>query len=746
MRREFALEGEWEFRRSCGSISELDGTGFVPVVIPHTWNNIDGQDGGNDYYRGTCCYRKTFASPALSEDEQVFLEFEAVSSSASVYLNGKLIKTHDGGYSAFQVRIDDYLKHDAGEENELLVFADNSINGRVYPQTADFTFYGGIYRPVRLICVSSANFGFGKHGGCGVKLTPSVLSGNRGLLKAEAWVCGDYDEVRFIVLDGERTVCSFSGSDGEAEIEDIRLWDGVKDPFLYTVKAQVVCADQVTDELSFSIGFRSIRIDAEKGFLLNGRSYPLRGVSRHQDREGVGNALTDAMHEEDLAIIMECGANSIRLAHYQHSRYFYDLCDRAGILCWAEIPYITKHMNGGVENTLFQMSELIEQCYNHTCIFCWSISNEITAGGNGSEVYENNRKLYNLCHLKDCSRPVAMAHAFMLPIEDRMVTLPDIAGYNLYYGWYLGEMEGNGNFLDSCHRAHPDLPLGLTEFGCDANTQFQTSDPVKGDYSEQYQALFHEFMCREIAKRPYLWGTFIWNMFDFAADARDEGGTKGRNSKGLVSFDRKTRKDSFYAVKAWYSSDPFVHICGRRYVNRCEDITTVKVYSNRKSVELFCNGTSLGRQEGEHTFVFEVELGPFRAGSDCFRLEAVSGNLRDSIEIRRVEFPDQSYISSSSDVKNWAAELDLPVIEGFYSIKDTIGEIRRTEEGKALFERILSMRSAEKEGVAAEVEMTESMMDMTMKDVQLSEMLRRSGVASDKVVEINRILNGIRKV
>lgn len=736
MRKERILGGNWEFYKNCRDLKNLDGLSSKTVTIPHTWNNLDGQDGGNDYYRGTCCYRKRFPRPAFESSQQLYVEFGAVNASAEVFFNGIHVASHYGGYSAFQVRIDQLLR----DNNEIVVFADNGINDHVYPQNADFTFYGGIYREVRLICVESTHFDFGRYGGHGVKLTPSV-EGSTGVLKAQTWVKGSFDEVRFSVYDGKRRIALQIGQNCTISIPNVHLWDGLEDPFLYRVVSEIIIDEEVVDSLEYNVGFRTFAFDAEKGFFLNGRSYPLRGVSRHQDRLGVGNALTRKMHEEDLSLILEVGANSIRLAHYQHDQYFYDLCDKAGIVCWAEIPYITKHMENGFDNTMNQISELIEQCHNHTCIFCWGISNEITAGGNSEELYRNNRALYDRCHKMDETRKVAMAHAFMLPIDDKVVTLPDIAGYNLYYGWYLGEMEGNGAFLDSCHEAHPELPLGLTEFGCDANPKIQTSNPMKGDYSEQYQAMFHEFMCSEIDKRPYLWGTYIWNMFDFAADARDEGGTKGKNCKGLVSFDRKLKKDSFYAVKAWYSKEPFVHIAGRRYADRCEEVTAVTVYSNRSEVELIANGISLGKKTGQHSFRFDVRL------DGEMELEARSGCFSDRIRIRRVGKPNRSYVlEETAEIANWFEGLNLVIREGYLSVHDTVGTILRTEEGRKVFYEVMRQREGNQtEGVASQVKMTEQMMEMTMKDIRLSEVLRRSKFPDSSIREINGKLNQIAR-
>ena len=732
MRKLINLNVGWRFLKSCSSIKEWNESLSDPVDIPHTWNNFDGQDGNNDYFRGACCYKKEFSRPSLLANQQVWLQFDGINSSASVFLNSSFVAHHDGGYSSFCFQITNYLQ----EENQLFVIADNSPNDRVYPQTADFTFYGGIYRDVRLIIVDKSHFAFTENGGKGLKVNAS----DDGRLVVDSQIQGDYDSIEYSLYDGNECKMKGSGVYCEMRIENVHLWDGLKDPHLYRLEAKLIQNNATKDLVEQTVGFRSFSIDSEKGFFLNGKSYPLRGVSRHQDRLDVGNAISKQMHEEDMALILECGANSVRLAHYQHDQYFYDLCDQYGVLCWAEIPYITKHMDNGFENTVSQLSELIEQNYNHPSIFCWGISNEITAAGNSEAVFQNNLALLKLSHDKDASRPVAMAHAFMLGLEEKIVTLPDIIGYNLYYGWYLGEVAGNCSFLDRCHASHPEKPLALTEFGCDANLCFQASTPVKGDYSEQYQSDFHEFMCQEIDKRPYLWGTFIWNMFDFGADARDEGGVKGRNNKGLVSFDRKICKDSFYAVKAWYSTKPFVHICGERYVNRVEDESEIKVYSNQEEVELFNNGKSLGLKRGKHVFVFEVKL------EENNKIEATSGELRSSIMVKKVAEPDPSYFLIRQDkVANWFDGLDIKERSGFYSVFNTIGEIMESEEGRILIKKVQQMRAKDKNSIASSVKMSNQMIAMTLKDVKLTDLLCRSNIDKNTVAELNRKLNNIAK-
>ena len=404
----------------------------------------------------------------------------------------------EGGYSTFRVDITEALQ----EENLLCVTVDNSENDRVYPQKADFTFYGGLYRDVNLILVPAVHFELCKDGGAGIKVTPQVdLEQSAARVTVETWQNGG---TVAITVNGETKVVPSADGHAQAEftIENVHLWDGLDDPYLYTAQARLSSGD----ELSVRFGCRSFAVDPEKGFLLNGREYPLRGVSRHQDREGLGNALTIKEHREDMDIVRELGATTLRLAHYQHAQEFYDLCDEYGLIVWAEIPYITLHMPNGRQNTLDQMRELVAQCYNHPSIVCWGLSNEITASGQVTEdLMDNHRQLNELCHTMDPTRPTTMAHAFMLEMESPIIPIADLGSYNLYFGWYLGDLEQNDSFFDEYHEKFPDRPIGFSEYGADANPQFQDARPEKGDYTESYQCLYHEHILNCIDRRPWLW-------------------------------------------------------------------------------------------------------------------------------------------------------------------------------------------------------------------------------------------------
>ena len=626
MRKTTILNADWLFRYHDGTETRLD--------IPHTWNNLDGQDGGDDYWRGTCVYEKTFPMPAHEENELVYLQFNGVNASAKVILNGAVIMTHDGGYSTFRADITGHLK----EENHMIVEVDNSKNDRVYPQKADFTFYGGIYRDVLLLTVNKNHFDLDHHGGPGIAVTPTV-DGKTGRVNVRTWITGK-GEVSIALKDaGGNVVASGTGCDCDLAIENVHLWDGIADPYLYSCEAVLSLDGVAVDAVSTAFGVRFFHVDPQKGFFLNGRSYPLRGVCRHQDWKGIGNALHRSHHDTDMAMIREIGANTIRLAHYQHDQYFYDLCDKYGFVVWAEIPYISEHMPAGRENTIQQMTELIIQNYNHPSICVWGISNEITISTrDNKDMLDNHRVLNDLVHQLDPTRPTTLAcYAVCGPFNPVAHKVSDLVSWNLYLGWYVPGMFLNNFWVDFFHWKYPDRCLGYSEYGCECMPHLHSAHPCRGDQSEEYQCKYNEYMLDFFEKRPFMWATHLWNMFDFAADARNQGGEPGMNHKGLVTFDRKIKKDSFYIYKAWWSSEPFVHICGKRFVDRVETITEVKVYSNQNTVTLYANSKEVATKTGSRVFTFKVHnLGEMK-------LEAVSGELRDSAVIRHVNKPNMAY-------------------------------------------------------------------------------------------------------
>ena len=728
MRKITVLKDGWKFLKAdipCETAMEYAAQG-ESVSLPHTWNAVDGQDGGNDYHRGTCWYVREL-SKEETEGERLFLEFAGAAMSADVYLNGKHLVHHDGGYSAFRTELSGHL----AETNILAVSVNNADSRTVYPQKADFTFYGGLYRDVKLISVPEEHFELLKDGTPGIKVTPEVDLENRSAkVTVQTWHNGTSVD---ITVNGETKTVHDTAV---FEIENVHLWDGLDDPYLYTASAKL----ESGDEVSTRFGCRVFACDPQKGFFLNGRSYPLRGVSRHQDHKGSGNALSYEEHVQDMKIILELGANTLRLAHYQHAQEFYDLCDENGIVVWAEIPYITMHMSEGRENTLSQMKELITQCYNHPCIAVWGLSNEITAASAVNEdLLENHRLLNELCHKMDPTRLTTMANVFMLEIDSPILEIPDINSYNLYFGWYLGELEQTDEFFDEYHAKYPNRVIGFSEYGADANPAFHSSHPEKGDYTEEYQALYHEHMLKMIEERPYLWATHVWNLFDFAADGRDEGGKHGENQKGLVTFDRTLRKDAFYLYKAaWNKNEPFVHLCGKRYANRCEEETEIKVYSNCSKVTLYADGNKIDTREGKTVFTFRIPL----LGEHLIKAEA--DGVKDTMCIRRVSEPEESYIfnKASASVTNWfdAEEVD----PSCFSIQDTLGEIQAHPQAGAIIDQMMAKGASERGDVADAVKDNPALKRM-MGRMTLISLLKQSGADEQSMKQLNRILQGIKK-
>jgi len=745
MRNTILFNDNWTFEKE-GKIENIS--------IPHTWNAKDGQ-GTSTYYRGECKYEKTFNKPQMGDNQQAYIEFRGVNSSAKVLINGTEVVSHDGGYSTFRANITKYLK----DENVLTVYADNSPNDRVYPQKADFTFYGGIYRDVYLVIVDEAHFDLDYFGGNGFLITPDI-DGNKATVSFEAFVTSkttavkvtvtsmENDVVGTVDLSYDETASKFVGS---FEITDIHRWDGLSDPYLYSATAKAYTGDEETDAVSTKFGLREYSFDPEKGFFLNGRSYPLHGVSRHQDRLGVGNALTKEMHAEDMDLILSVGANSIRLAHYQHDQYFYDLCDEKGIVAWAEIPYITVHMPTGRENTISQMKELIVQNYNHASIICWAISNEISLHGVTEDLLENHKILNDLIHEMDPKRVSAMANLFMLETDSPLVTLPDIRGYNLYYGWYVGDMEDNDEWFDKFHKEHPDVVIGLTEYGADSTIKLQSPLPEKGDFTENYQAVYHEHMLKMFETRPYIWGTYVWNMFEFAAAGRNEAGDPGKNHKGLITFDRKVAKDAYYIYKAYWTSEPMIHLCGKRYHDRVEEKTEIKVYTNIDAVTVYVDGIAIGTKKAEHHVVkFEADI----TGTHTIKAVAVINGqedvlLYDEMEISKVSEPNPEYFANAESVHNWFDKKDdgIEAPEGYLSVNSTMGEIEANPQGKAIIDAMMArMKKSAVGGMGEGVQMTPAMQQMIARQ-PLIKLIAQGGfdADSDVVKQLNAALNKIKK-
>ena len=750
MRNVVNLNKNWLFIKDTTDISLREG---ATVDLPHTWNAEDGFDGGNDYFRGSCLYVKTLNKADLPAADLYYLEFRGANSSAQVYVGGKQLAEHHGGYSTWRVNITDHLT----DTTEIAVVVDNAANETVYPQMADFTFYGGLYRDVNLICVNNAHFDLDFHGAPGIAITP-VVEGKKASVTVEAFVKNlkEGQTLVYTVYDREENELQKQETTDTKvtfTLENVHLWHGRKDPYLYCCEVEIVENGQVVDNVCNRFGCRSFRIDPNNGFILNGEEYPLRGVSRHQDRWGVGNALLPEHHVEDMDLICEVGATTIRLAHYQHDQYFYDLCDERGMVIWAEIPYISRHMPTGRENTISQMKELVYQNYNHPSIVVWGLSNEISIGGSTEDLLENHRILNDLVHEMDKTRLTTIAAVSMCKMDDPYLLIPDVVSYNHYFGWYGGDTTMNGPWFDRFHEVHPNLPIGCSEYGCEA-LNWHTSDPKQGDYTEEYQSFYHEELIKQLFTRKYLWATHVWNMFDFGADARAEGGENGQNHKGLVTMDRKYKKDSFYAYKAWLSDEPFVHLCSKRYIDRVEDVTKVTVYSNQPEVELFVNGESLGKKTAEdHFFYFEVP----NVGEST--IVARAGALSDEGTIRKVDKMNMDYVLvEKGAVLNW---FDIDAPEGRFSLNDKISDIMLSWRGKLWFARVglklkkkmSANKKGEKKSGGFEVDLKDGsgsgIMQMLggFSVLRLSSMMGMMNISftKEELLKMNKQLNRIKK-
>lgn len=730
MRTIHSLNNGWQFLQDA-TLETLAAAEKESISLPHTWSSNDNAR------RGTCWYTRELPRPHMKEGERVWLQCDGAAMTAEIYLNGERLARHEGGYSAFRVDLTDRL----AENNVLAVSVDNSVNQTVYPQSADFTFYGGLYRDVMLIVVPAVHFALGYCGNPGIRVTPVVdLAAKSAAVTVEAWVDGEADEVIFTVA-GQTVAAPVENGHAAAAviIENVRLWDGVDDPYLYSASAALASGDEV----SARFGCRQIAIDQQKGFLLNGHSYPLRGVACHQDYADIGSALTMEHHQTNMDIVKELGANTLRLAHYQHAQAFYDLCDENGIVVWAEIPYISRHMPQGRANTLSQMEDLIVQNYNHPCIAVWGLSNEVSVSSAVDEdVLENHRLLNDLCHRLDPTRPTTMASVGTLEIGSPLLSIPDVNSYNLYFGWYAGEAWQTGEFLDTYHTSFPERPIGLSEYGADANPRYQSAHPERGDYTESYQMLYHEQLLQIIESRPWLWATHVWNLFDFGADGRDEGGKHAQNQKGLVTYDRQVKKDAFYLYKAaWNKKEPFVHLCGKRYEQRTEDVTEIKAYSNQAEVTLYVDGQPVETKVCKTVFTFRVPI------TGIHTIEVKAGACSDSMQLRKVSEPNPDYrYDRMKDIVNWFDQ--GPIDPAFYSIGDTIAVLlENPEAAKVTAKLLVKMCGIQEQAGAAGVDLLDPAMLNMIGRLTLPNLRKHTGdlISDEDIQQVNRVLQTIKK-
>ncbi len=626
------LDEGWRFIRSDvegAQQSTFDDAKWESINLPHTWNNLDGQDGGTNYYRGPGWYRKQVRVDRAFAGRRLFLKFDGAFSVAEVWVNGNRLGEHRGGFAAFVFDATDALK--VGSNNLIAVKVSNAYDRDIPPLSADFTFFGGIYRGVHLLVTDPLQVSPLDYGSPGVYLKTTEVTPQSAALEVTAVISNAAPSaasatIRAVVVDANNkivttlasplSIASATASNivMSAKISHPHLWDGVSDPYLYRVFVELEQGTNVVDWVQQPLGFRSFNMDPEKGFFLNGRSYDLHGTAFHQDGLNHGWAIGQAEREKNFALLQELGATALRLSHYEHADETYDLADKDGIIVWSEVPVINNITDepGFYENAKQQLRELVHQRYNHPSVICWGIFNEITLL-KGPQTTNLVSQLAKLAAELDSTRPSTCAVAGSDDQPSNWYS--KVTALNKYSGWYSGKLEDIGPSLDRAHKKYPTHAIGVSEFGAGACIDQHYEEPYyppapKGKFHpEEYQNLFHEVYWQAMKQRPYLWCKFLWTLADFAADNRDEGDTPGRNDKGLVTYDRQIRKDAFYWCQANWSAKPMVYITGHHFTNRLADSFTAKVYANCDSVELFLNGSSQGSRSSTNCiFTWPIKL------------------------------------------------------------------------------------------------------------------------------------------
>jgi len=643
-RQGLGLASGWRFRAGGEDQpigEDYDDSGWAPVEVPHSWNRVGSytreRDPGLDARQGVGWYRMRFPTPAQRGGRQ-FLQFDGVGTLAEVWLNGRKLGAHRGAFGRFRFEVTGLLRPDWA--NLLVVRADNSERkagsptADVIPLSGDFFLFGGIYRPVSLITTDASQIDLLDHGGPGIYATTTKLADAEASIAVRTRVATPRAVTLSVSLDDDqgRTVASVSqkvdASDKVREVASaLRVawphrWNGRADPYLYRLRVELSDGRRLLDRVVEPYGIRSFAIDPDKGFQLNGRALPLHGISRHQDRPAKGWAIVAADHAEDMALAQELGANTIRMAHYQHAPEWFDLADRAGMVVWAELPFVNQvgwtdadAAPSLVANAREQLTELIRQNYNRPGIVTWSVGNEVDIHARREKWGNRSRKLLAelaaLAKREDPSRPATFADCCeesvdtpLDPAREMLAETAPLIGYNRYFGWYYGKPEQLGPALDLLHARHPKLPIGLSEYGAGGAISQHSDDPRGGPVAfagrpqpEEYQAWLLEQSWPQIAARQWLWGSWVWNIADFATRSRAEGDATDINTKGLVTADRKTRKDAFYYLQANWSDAPMLHLTGKRYIDRPYPVIDVRAYSNAPRARLSLNGKDLGEVE-----------------------------------------------------------------------------------------------------------------------------------------------------
>lgn len=604
----------------------IDNYSWENVNLPHTWNAYDGQDGKDDYYRGVGWYLKELWFDKADRNKQIYLRFGAANNAADVYINGRKVGSHFGGYTAFAFDITSFIQY--GESNTLLVKVNNSKELALPPVSADFTFFGGLIREVEIIRKNKIHITCEDYGSQGVYVKQANVSGRKADISVAVKVRNTESKnqdvtIRFVIKDADgriikdkkqnRKIAAMKTMSIEQSfgLEHPHLWNGVEDPYLYRTETYLYAGAKELDCIIEPLGIRHYTIDPDKGFALNGVSYPLRGASMHEERMNKGNAVSDQERKEDIDMLVDMGCNYIRLSHYQHGKFTYNYLDSLGVICWTEIPLINQVIDTEefTENCRHEMISLIRQNYNHPCIVVWGISNEINYH-KGPDPVPLLKALNELAHKEDPSRMTTLAAMFS---ERATNFITDVYSNNRYDGWYYSKIEDIADFLDNLHRKYPKRSIGISEYGAGAHPYQHEEGYDKPNenghwHPEGFQALFHEIYLKAIQERPFLWSTSIWAAFDFASDNRNEGNQPGINDKGLITRDRLLKKDTYYFYKANWNKAPMVYICSRRFMKRTNANTAIKIYSNCDQVTLIVNGKEHNLQQEENCIFLSDEI------------------------------------------------------------------------------------------------------------------------------------------
>lgn len=734
--------------------ADADLKAFSSIELPHTFNDSDAAN-GLEFFRSQVVYRKTFDLSEVMLKHRVYIEFEAISLESDVYFNGVHLGHHAGGFSTIRYDLTDLAKQ---KDNLLVVVADNGYNDTVYPLMADFTFCGGIYRNVNLIIAHDIHFNLFDQGGPGVYVRQISVTDEKAVIEITSTIFAkEYEKdvrLKAEIFDEDGNLLDYCYKQTKVndtvtvqlEVSNPHLWQGLEDPYLHDVVVSIESFNEVVDQIIIPTGLRYFSVDPKKGFFLNGKHMRLNGVSRHQDRIDKGWAISEEDMLEDALLIKEVGANSIRLAHYQHSQYFYDLCDRMGFVLWAEIPFISKASVEDQEgtNAISQIEELVKQVSNHSSVFFYGVQNEIQIAGNKDYIYDICAKLNARVKELDNTRLTTMANLMTVEPEDRYNFLTDIVGFNKYFGWYIGKAE-DFKWIHEYHAANPNVAMGISEYGVEGIIEYHTSNPLCKDYTEEYHALTHEIIWDIFKDADFLWSTYLWNMFDFGANIRDEGGVKGRNNKGLITFDRQIKKDAFYMYKASWSDEPVLHICSKRFVNRHEDVTDIKVYTNLDKITLFVNGKEIETLENSYNrVVFKgVKLEKntkIEVKSDCGIVDFARFELVDEpyepyiLPVKDKGGVAHNWFTMPDDLDNIDSTEEIVIDSAYYSSGDKIKVLLANDETRAVIDKILPGFTSN--------ESTEMLMGMTFDNVKQ--------LAGDQMPQIlvdamNRLLQKIKK-